>query len=667
MVWYSIHMAVQRRRFKTKQTVKIADFLRDMGLSEAKFQYLLRETNIRITEGQKNLGSSEVARIRSYLNEQKRREELRGQTIAIPSIVKVQDLAKKLELPVGNVLQTLLKNGVLANLNDDLDYETAAIISEELGYQTEEAVQELEKDALTQEKLQEILKKEDKKKQEERPPVVTILGHVDHGKTTLLDSIRSANVAGGEAGGITQAISGYQVDHKGRLITFIDTPGHETFEFMRERGARLADVVILVVAADDGVKPQTKQAAAYAIARKVPIVVAINKIDREQANVERVKKELAEIDLAPEEWGGKTTMVEISALKKMGLDDLLEMVLLTTDLQTPKADPSRPALATVVESHLDKHLGPLATVLVHTGTLHQGDDVVVGRASGRVRRLLDWRGKDIKRALPSTPVTIVGINDLPAAGDVLQVVEEKEEAAAKAEARRSPLKHIQKAEEGDARRTLAVVLKADSQGSLEALQQTINAMVPPEVRLSVIRADVGSISDSDVLTAKAAEALIYGFGVKAAGMSQKLADKEHVPVRLFDVIYHLVEDVRKEIEERMPVTVEREDIGRVKVLKVFFSTQKRKIVGGEVAEGFIEPGAFITIERNIAGGEKGEREVIGKGVIEEVQQEKKAVKRGEKGEQLGLTIEGKGKIKEGDVLIVEREVRTRKEYSGGGK
>lgn len=650
-------MAKSKIRTK-KNTVKIADFLGELKLSEGKLQQILRELNIRTSEGQKNLDLQEAAAIRRHLNEQRRREELKQQTISLPSIIKAQELAKLLELPIGDVLGALMKNGVVANLNDDLDYDTAAIIAQELGYNTEENVQALEENALTDDMLEEILKKEEPSKQKERPPVVTILGHVDHGKTTLLDSIRQANVAGKEAGGITQAISSYQAEYKNRSITFIDTPGHETFDFMRAHGAHLADIAVLVVAADDGVKPQTKQAAEYAKAAGIPIVVAINKIDREGANVEKVKKELSEqLELVPEEWGGKTVMVGVSALKKQGLDDLLEMILLTTDVEPPKADPTRPALGTVVESRLDKHLGPLASVLIHTGTLHAGDHVVVGSATGRVRRLLDWKNKDIQKAGPSVPVTIVGLREVPGTGDILQAVEAQEEATEMAARGRAPVKRLAGGDEDDERPTLALVLKADARGSLRAIEQTITAMVPEkEIRLAVIRSEVGAISDSDILTAKAAGAIVYGFNVKAAGLSKKLADKEKVAVKQFDVIYRMSEDVRQEIEDRLPVDIVQEDIGRLKVLKVFFSTQKKKIVGGEVTEGKIEPEAKLVVLR----GSGDAREEVGSGDIIELQRERQAVKTAEKGDQVGVTIEGKGKIKEGDVLRIYTETKVRR-------
>ncbi|OGY36063.1 MAG: translation initiation factor IF-2 [Candidatus Andersenbacteria bacterium RIFCSPHIGHO2_12_FULL_45_11b] len=580
--------------------------------------------------------------------------------IDLPSIIRVQDLAKKLELPVGNILATLLKNGVLATLNDDLDYDTAAIIAQDLGYKTTESVEELEKDVLTVEKLNEILKKEDPAKQTPRPPIVTIMGHVDHGKTTLLDTIRSANVASGEAGGITQAISSYQTEYNGRTITFIDTPGHETFDFMRQRGAALADLVVLVVAADDGVQPQTKDAVAYAKKEGLPIVVAINKIDRAEANIDRVKKELGDLDLIPEEWGGETVMLGISALKKQGINELLEIILLTSDIHQPKADPTRAALGTVIESKLDKSVGPIASVIIHTGTLQLGDDVVIGKTTGKVRQMRDFRGKQIKKATPSVPVMIIGLKDVPQAGDILQAVEAQGEAVSKAAQRRAPLKKMSKTDDNDQRQTLAIVLKADSKGSLEALEQTITAMVPQEVRLSVVRADVGAISDSDVLTARAGNAIIYGFNIPIAGMSQKLADKEKISVRLFAIIYQLAEDVRNEIEQRMPVDIVTEDIGRVKILKVFFSTAKRKIVGGEVAEGIVEPNAKIIIKRKDKLKKDAPAEHIGTGVIVELQKDKRPLQKAEIGDQVGMTIEGRDKMKEGDVLEIYRETRVRK-------
>jgi translation initiation factor IF-2 len=654
-----------KRRFPSKNNRKIVDILQELHINEGRLMFLLKEVGIRLAEGQKNLDQSEVARIRGYLNEQDRRAQLKGKTIDLPSIIRVQDLSKKLELPIGNILGTLLKNGVLATLNDDLDYDTAAIIAQELGYKTTESVEELEKDVLTVEKLNEILKKEDPKNQVPRPPIITIMGHVDHGKTTLLDTIRSANVASGEAGGITQAISSYQTEHKGRVITFIDTPGHETFDFMRQRGAALADLVVLVVAADDGVQPQTKDAVAYAQKEGLPIIVAINKIDRAEANIDRVKKELGDLNLIPEEWGGKTVMLGISALKKQGIDELLELILLTSDIEQPKADPTRTALGTVLESKLDKSVGPIASVIIHTGTLQIGDDVVIGKTAGKVRQMRDFKGKSIKKAGPSMPVMIIGLKDVPQSGDILQVVEAQGEAVSKAAQRRAPLKKMSKMDDNDQRQTLAIVLKADSKGSLEALEQTINAMVPPEVRLSIIRADVGGISDSDVLTARAGSAIIYGFNVQVAGMSQKLADKEKVPVRMFNIIYQLSDDVRNEIEQRLPVDIVTEDIGRLKVLKVFFSTAKRKIIGGEVAEGIIEQGAKIIIKRKDKTKGDVAAEQIGTGLIVELQKDKRALQKAELGDQVGMTIESKAKMKEGDVLEILRETKVRKGSVGG--
>jgi translation initiation factor IF-2 len=343
-------------------------------------------------------------------------------------------------------------------------------------------------------------------------------------------------------------------------------------------------------------------------------------------------------------------MVSLSALKKEGIETLLEMVLLTADIDHPKAILERPALGSVVESHLNNNLGPLATVLIHTGTLSAGDDVVIGQASGRVRRMLDWQGKVVSKATPSMPVTITGLKAVPAAGDIMQAVSQLGEARSKASASRAPIKSVQSSEEDD-RKVLALVIKADSQGSLEALTQTIEAMVPDSVRLSILRSEVGTVSDSDILTAAAADAVIYAFNTNIGGMSRKLADKERVAIKQFDVIYHLSDDIRQEIEQRLPATIEREDLGTLKVLKVFFSTPQRKIVGGEVADGTIEKDALINIRRD--------KTVMGRGKIVEMQRERQTIERAEQGDQVGITIEGKGKIKEGDVLSIyqEREIK----------
>ena len=640
---------------------KIADLQQELELSDTQLATILDEVSVRVAEGQKNLNQNETGRVRQFIKEQQRRAELKGQTIDLPPIIKVSDFATALELPVGEVLSVLLMNGVTATLNDDIDYDTAAIIAQELGYKTSESVEKLEEQVLSPEKLEEILNKEKKADQQERPPVVTIMGHVDHGKTTLLDSIRQANVAKQEAGGITQAISGYQVKYKDRLITFIDTPGHETFEFMRQRGASLADIAILVVAADDGVKPQTKEAVKHARAAKVPIIVAINKIDRAEANIDKVKTELAEqLDLQPEEWGGKTVVVPISALKNQGIDELLEMVLLTADIDKLTANPERAALGSVIESRLDKHLGPLATVLIHAGTLRVGDDVVVGHVSGHVRRLMDYLGKSVNEAGPSMPVAIVGLDAVPNAGEILQVVEAQAAARQKASQQRAPVKSmVQVRDDDDERQTLALVIKADTNGSVEALRETITAMVPEEVRLSIIRAEVGAVSDSDVLTAKAAGALIYAYNTPVGGMAKKLADKEQVEIKSSKVIYELSDDVRQEIEKRLPVDIVTTALGTLKVLKIFFSIQKRKIIGGEVAEGTIEKDALAIVWRKTGK----DRVEIGRGTITEMQREKKVIDKAEQGDQVGLTYEGKGKIKEGDVLEVYKEEKVCKELT----
>ncbi len=648
--------SLMKIKARTRQNIKITDLLDELKIFEGEFRDALQKGKIRLVEGQKNLDQQEAATVRRIIKEHRRREALKKEVVDIPPIIKVSELASRLSLPVGEVLGTLLKSGVVANLNDDIDYDTAAIIAADLGYSTKESVEELEKDRLTPERLEEILKKEKDSEQKERPPVVTIMGHVDHGKTTLLDHIRKSSVAKREAGGITQAVSSYQADCKGRTITFVDTPGHETFEFMRKRGVSLADIAILVVAADDGVMPQTKEAVKYAKEAGVPIIVAINKVDKPTANIDKTKAGLAEIDLNPEEWGGKTVVVPISALKGKGVDGLMEMVLLAADIDPPKAIYDRLALGSVVESRLDNNLGSLATVLIHTGTMRVGDDVVIGDVTGRVRQLLDFSNKRITKATPSMPVTIIGLNDVPETGDVLQVVENKGEAALKARDSKAPIKKLASSDPDDERKTLALVIKGDSRGSVEAIEQTIGAMVPEEVRLSMIRIEAGSVSDSDVLTAQAAGAIIYAFNVNVGGMSKKLAEKEQVQIKSFDVIYRLAEDVRSEIEKRLPVDIVRTDQGRLKVLKVFFSIKKRKIVGVEVAEGKVEKGSRVTFLR----GQGGQKVPVGRGVVQEIQREKQIIEAAQQGDQVGITIEGKGKIKGGDLLEVYKEEEIKK-------
>lgn len=667
-------------------SIKIQDFQQELSLDQRALEQFMRMAGVSVSEGVKRISDKDAARIRGLIRDTRRREQKKREVIHLPPIVSVRVFSEKLELPAGEIIRQLLKNGVMATLNEDLDYETAAIIASDLGYSTEEDVSELEEDVLTPEKLQEILAKEDPAKQEARPPVVTIMGHVDHGKTTLLDSIRQANVAATEAGGITQRISSYQAKKKGKVITFIDTPGHEAFEFMRKRGASLSDISILVVAADDGVKEQTKEAVRHAQEAKVPIIVAVTKIDKPGADVEKVKRQIAELELIPEEYGGSTPVVPVSAVQGIGLDILLDTILLVAEIDQPKAIQNRAALATVIETRRDPSVGVLASVLVHTGTIHLGDNIVVGKTAGKVRRLVNYDGKNLREAVPSMPVTIIGIQGLPEAGDILQAVEEQQEAREKAARVRkvsrisrepvTPLKpaggatgvrekaNVTAANAADEKpketlKKLPIILKADSQGSLEAVKQTVQAMGNEEVAAQVINSNVGNITESDIMAAEASRAVVLGFNVNTVSAAARLAEKGGVAVKNFNIIYELAEEVRKRLEEMLPPVVVREDLGKVTVLKVFFSIRGRQIVGGRVVTGVAKNKEKVEVQRN------GENVVKGK--ITELQQNKTVTDSVKAGQECGITFEGNGKVKEGDAFIIYHEEIQRRSLQNGRK
>ncbi|MDP3685548.1 MAG: translation initiation factor IF-2, partial [bacterium] len=627
---------------------------------------------IKIPAGVKRIPDKDAGRLRGFVNDQRRRSAKKQELVKLPSVVTVRELSEKIALPVGEVIGTLLKSGLAVTLNEQIDYETAAIVASDLGYQTEEHVAATEESTLTPEKLWEILKKEEEARRRPRPPVVTIMGHVDHGKTTLLDAIRKTSVATTEAGGITQRVSSYQARAKGKLITFIDTPGHEVFEFMRKRSASIGDIAILVVAADEGVKPQTAEALRHAQEAEIPIIVAFTKADKPEANLDRAKRQVADLGLTLEEWGGTTPTVAVSAKTGVGLDTLLETILAVNTVYPTAAIPDRPALASIVEARRDSRIGPLATALVHTGTLKVGDHLVVGQTTGSVRKLLDFTHASITEAGPGTPVTIIGLHDVPVAGDILQVAAGRSAAHEKArltvrslpqtlapksvkrtreERERARTEPKVRQEEKKGPKLLPLVLKAESQGSLEAVRNTVNAMSTDAAAVRVLRADVGNITDSDVRTAEAAGGTILGFNVSVTPMAQKLVDTTGASVRTFDVIYSLTEDVRKRLEDLVPPEVIRTDLGTLSILKVFFSIRGRQIIGGRVQNGQARKGAKVEALR---GDER-----IAVGTVAELQENKVPVDEVRTGREAGLTFQGEGKkIKEGDQLrFYTEEVR----------
>jgi len=489
-----------------------------------------------------------------------------------------------------------------------------------------------------------------------RPPIVVVLGHVDHGKTTLLDYIRKSSVADGEAGGITQHIGAYQIEHQGKKITFIDTPGHEAFSQMRSRGAKVADIAILVVAAEEGVRPQTKEVISHIKAFKIPLVVAINKIDKPEANAAKVAGELAKEGIIVESQGGDVPSVNISAKNGQGVDELLEILLLVAEMEELKADPEKPASGVVIESYLDSRRGPTATLLVRDGVLKRGDVVLCGDSYGKIRILESFQGDSIKKAMPSMPAIIIGLNKVPTVGERFSVEESEESASAKAAAKKEIKEKIsidKRQEPDEGGKALNIILKADVKGSLEAIEETLRNIKQEEVRINILKSEVGDIFESDIKLAYSSDAMIIGFRIKVPPFISNLAKRQKVKIRIFDVIYELVEEVRKGLAKLLEPEIVREDLGKLKAIAIFRREKSRMIVGGKVISGKIENKAMIDVVRN--------KEKIAKGRIIQLQCNKKDVAVVEKGKEAGILFEGEPVIKEGDILEAYREEKKQRE------
>lgn len=547
---------------------------------------------------------------------------------------------------VGEVMKKLLMGGIMATINQELDFDTASLIADEFGVTvTMEAPPE------DPTEIEEIIDAPETLKT--RPPVVTIMGHVDHGKTSLLDAIRQTNVTSHEAGGITQHIGAYQVRYEGKKITFMDTPGHEAFTAMRARGAQVTDIAVLVVAADDGVMPQTIESINHAKSAGVPVIVAINKIDKESANPEHVMQQLTEYGLISEDWGGDTIMVPVSAHKKIGLDELLENILVLAEVQDLKANPNRPAQGVVIEAKLDKGRGPVASVLIQKGTLRVGDTIIVGTAFGKVRAMNNERGERVKKAEPSLPVEILGLNDVPEAGDILNVTDEKTArsvAEKRMEKKRSSELHVNakvtlddlfnQIQQGELKE-LPLIIKGDVQGSVEALSQSLMGIKSDEVRIAIVHSGVGAINESDIMLASASNALIIGFNVRPDAAARKMAEHEKVDMRMYRVIYDAINDVEAAIKGMLEKKYEEKIIGRAEVRKVI--TTPKVIVGGSyVKEGKITSTSKIRLIRNGI--------VVHEGEIDGLRRFKDDVKEVASGYECGVTLEKYRDIKEGDEI-----------------
>ena len=603
-------------------------------------KYKTNENNYQVEESgyRKKRKTKEGQFIKPVIVDEKPKDDIKS--ISVPENITVRDLAEKLKLLPSAIVKKLFMSGKMVTPNTVLSYEDAENIALEYNILCEK---EEEVDTISQLLYEE---EDNEKDMITRPPVVCVMGHVDHGKTSILDAIRNTNVIDKEAGGITQHIGAYQVNINDRLITFLDTPGHEAFTAMRLRGAQSTDIAVLVVAADDGVKPQTIEAINHAKAANVEIVVAINKIDKPEANVQKVKQELSEYGLISEDWGGQTTFCEVSAKKNIGITNLLEMILLTADVLDLKANPNRKARGVVIEAELDKGKGPVARILVQKGTLRVGDNIAMGKSYGKVRAMMDYKGNKIKEATPSTPVEILGLNDTPQAGDIFNCFDQDKDARAFAETFIAESKQnlIKKSKmsvnldqifdqikQGELKE-LPIILKADVVGSVEAIKDSLEKLSNEEVSVRVIHGGVGNINESDVNLATASNAIIIGFNVKIENQIKNLVDKEKVDVRLYDIIYNAIDDVSLAIKGMLKPIYEEKVIGHLSIKQIFKSSSVGNIAGCLVNDGEITRNSKVRVYRN--------DDMIYEGELSSLKRFKDEVKEVKNGFECGIVIEG---------------------------
>jgi translation initiation factor IF-2 len=579
-------------------------------------------------------------------------------TIELPAVVTIRDLAVMIDASPIDIIKQLMANGVMANINQQIDFDTAAIVIGEFGFEAQLAAApeaEAAEDSSAIPEWRQRIEDEDPDALVTRPPVVTILGHVDHGKTTLLDAIREANVAEGEAGGITQHIAAYQVQHNKRPITFLDTPGHAAFTAMRARGAQGADIAVLVVAADDGVMPQTREALAHVRAARVPVLVALNKIDRPNANPDKVRQELADVGLIPDDWDGDTMVVPVSAKQREGIQDLLEAILLVADTTDIQANPEGEVLGTVIEAELDKSKGIITTLLIQNGTLNAGDVVLARTAHGKVRAMFDYQGKPIEQAGPSMPVSVLGLSDVPSAGELFTVVESEREARAIAEEReleaeakrRIPgggqsLEQIFNAFKAGEAQELRLVIKADVQGSLEPITSSLEDLSAGEIKVNILHTGTGNISKDDVMLAAASDGIVLGFNVSEDQAARLTAETEGVDIRLYDIIYRLTEDIEKALKGMLEPETREIILGTAEVRAVFRIPKIGNIAGCFVREGELRRNAKMRVIR------QGEN--LFEGAISSLKHEKDDVREIREGFECGVGLRGFNDFEEGDLL-----------------
>ena len=647
----------------TKKTVRYVDTRTnavdlDMQLAKEKAEQLApeikdTETNKQRLKKNKNKQQPQKKNQPKQPEMQKPKKEEKKQPlhVIIPDTITVGDLAQKLKVGATEIIKRLMQLGIMAAITQDIEYDVAALVAEDMGAEVEREIIITEEEKL----LSDAEAPDEEKDLLPRPPVVCVMGHVDHGKTSLLDAIRSTNVTASEAGGITQHIGAYMVNINGNQIAFLDTPGHEAFTAMRARGALVTDIAILVVAADDGIMPQTVEAINHAKAAEVSIIVAINKIDKEGANPDRVKQELTEHGLVPEEWGGDVICVEVSAKQHENIDSLLEMVLLTAEVKELKANPNRKARGTVIEAKLDKGRGPVATVLVQNGTLRQGDIIVTGTAVGRVRAMVDDKGKKIKEAIPSTPVEIVGLSETPDGGDPFYVVDDERAARNVVETRKQKIKDeankarqrvnlddlFSQIQQGDVK-DLNIIVKADVQGSVEAVRQSLEKLSNEEVRVRVIHGGVGAITESDVTLASASNAIIVGFNVRPDVGGRNAAELNKVDMRMYRVIYEAIEEIEAAMKGMLAPTFREAVIGHAEIRQTFKVSGVGTIGGCYVTDGKIQRNCSVRIVRDGI--------VIHEGELDSLKRFKDDAKEVASGYECGMGFVRFNDIKEGDVV-----------------
>lgn len=591
-----------------------------------------------------------------------KKTEVKKRKIELPTVVSVKDFAERANLPVTKIIGELMKNGILATINETIDFETAAIIGDDLNLEI--APEEISQSIVEKKEIS----KEIKKNLTPRPPVVTIMGHVDHGKTTLLDNIRKAHVVETESGGITQHISAYQLtlpstknkSIKNKTITFIDTPGHAAFSAMREHGAAITDIVVLIVAADDGVMPQTKEVIEQAKLNNVPIIVAINKTDLPAADVMKTKQQLSEFELVPEEWGGKTIMVEISAKAGTNIESLLEMILLQAEMMDLKADPTEKALGVVIESHMQKGAGAMALVLIENGTLKKGDPIAIGSSFGKVRILEDFIGKSVDDAGPSFPVRIAGLKSVPNFGDKMLAFETEKEArenALKSEQLKSTM-HVATAKKisGEEEKRKAIefnlIIKSDVKGSLSAILKSLAEIKSHEAVINIVSEGVGAVSESDVTLAKATGAHVVGFRVKVLGAAKKIAEVEHIKIKTFDVIYQMIDYVKETIAEILPPEILEDELGRGEVLAIFVDDKKGFVAGGIVNKGKVSLGDEVKFLQN--ENEKYRSKILS------LRKEKSEAREVESGTECGFGLPAGANVAVGDTFIAFKTIEKKR-------